>query len=278
MENQVQQLEELLARVKRNRARMATKSGAAGGRLVAPTVAMADTTPTAEADSAESDVDSEAAVIDLVHPTNPPDSPVMLKSEDDFSSVAPVSVAPATAAMDDEADEAEISEALPPSMAPAEPIASVAEDDFSSVAPVSIAPEAPQVPEKSATAVAKVELVSMAIPPSMLPNAEPSPSLSTPEDADDSDELEIVNSDTASMNPGMPYEAASYAVGEGEEDEQQPSAEVVTPGKEKLENRTFQQSALASAEVVAVRNNLPKQKSYTINAVLHRAWQLGKNA
>ena len=277
MQNQVQQLEELLARVKRNRARMAAESSA--GRSVSRSVVSMGAPPVADIEPEEADIETEASVIDLVHPTSVAPTPDLTRPEDDFSSVAPVSAAPAAAAPIEE--EVDVSAELPLSMSPEMPSASRSEDDFSSVAPVSAAPEAP------ATNVAEDAAAAVEIPPSMLPDEAPAAPLTGADESDESDELELVNTDTASMNPGMPQDAASYAMDEqGDEQPQHatgaisqagaPEVEAVTD--EQLEIKTYQRTASASGEVVDIKNKMPRQKSYTIDAVLNRAWQLGKNA
>ncbi|MBN2716408.1 MAG: hypothetical protein JXX14_11175 [Deltaproteobacteria bacterium] len=287
MENQVQQLEELLARVRRNRARMAAEGHGSGGlgarwNQGGPEAAM----PVQEA-SMESDVAvDDSDVIDLVHPTSLPPSAYAERDEDDFSSVAPVSVAPAARDFEDRTHEADFSSVapppsiapapatddltaeLPPSMAPSSPESNVVEDDFSSVAPVSVAPVAADFDSAERETVSASDDAD--IPPSMLPVAaidRAAVSL----DNDSADELEIEDSDTVSVHAGSPLETAARVAQKVVQNDA--PATPVAP-----EVRTFQQTAVATANIVSIENTLPQQKNYSVEDVLQRAWRLGKKA
>jgi hypothetical protein len=309
MENQVQILEDLLARVQRNRLKMDTASQ--GHRrwddVVGKSAAAA--VEVQERDMGVS-VSGGSDVIDLVNPTSVPPSAVAYKSdeiptrqsaaiapdvdnrmtnEDDFSSVAPVSVAPASGVNSQGPEQDDFSSVAPVSVAPATS-ADTADDDIAAELPHSMVPvdvtagsrnDLSSVSHDSAEKIrssvplraAEVEADTLdVVPPSMLPVSEPQMASGETSSAVDEDELELENTDTASMHPGIPHGTPSmealHAVSTAD------TPDTVSP--ESAETRSFESTATASGDIVHVSQKLPEPKSWAISAVLHRAWSLGK--
>lgn len=306
MENQVQILEDLLARVQRNRLKMDAVSQ--GNRrwddVAGKSSAAAHEAPQRDVDVS---VSGGSDVIDLVNPTSVPPSAAAYeggerptrqsaaiapdvsestRNEDDFSSVAPVSVAPASivnsqapgeddfssvapvsvapVAPADTADD-DITAALPPSMVPADITAGI-QNDFSS----SISDSVEKIGSSVPLGAAEVESDSLdVVPPSMLPVSEPHMASGEASSAVDEDELELVNTDTASMHPGIPQGTPSLEALHAAN-----APETIPP--ESAESRTFESTATASGDIVQMSEKLPEPKSWAIAAVLHRAWSLGK--
>ena len=310
MGNQVQILEELLARVQRNRMNMDAAS--LGARKLDRAVEMPSAASEKDGSgSAEAVLPEHAEIIDLVNPTSvAPDSPVPsgagerpalqtapvasttdqeVRGEDDFSSVAPASVAPVPAAPvpagkpreraeDDFSSVAPTSAApappveLPPSMAPVD-IAAERNDPFA-VKSEPVAPPLP-VPSKMPQRTSEADSDTLdVIPPSMLPDAEPAVYRGKADSGPDEDELELVNTDTASMHPGMPQATTSLAALHASASQ---GARPEGPSPEQIEKRSFEREAVASGEIVQMPGAMPEPKSWTIEAVLRRAWQLGKS-
>ena len=285
MENQVQILEDLLARVQRNRLKMDT--GSQGHRRWDDVVGKSTAAPVGvqEQDMGAS-VSGGSDVIDLVNPTSvppaaiayesderptrqsaaiAPDADTGMTNEDDFSSVAPVSVAPAIPA--DAADD-DIAAELPHSMVPVD-VTAGSQNDFSSVSHDSVETIRPSVPLGSADVESDTLDV---IPPSMLPVSEPQMTAGEASSAMDEDELELVNTDTASMHPGIPQGSPSMEALHAVSASDTPD----TVSSESEETRSFESTATASGDIVHVSEKLPQPKSWAISAVLHRAWSLGK--
>ncbi len=302
MENQVQILEDLLARVQRNRLKMDTVSQ--GHRrwddVVGKSAAAA--VEVQERDMGVS-VSGGSDVIDLVNPTSVPPSAVAYKSdeiptrqsaaiapdvdnrmtnEDDFSSVAPVSVAPASGVNSQESEEDDFSSVAPVSVAPATS-ADTADDDIAAELPHSMVPvdvtagsqndSAEKIRSSVPLRAVEVEADTLdVVPPSMLPMSEPQMASGEASSAVDEDELELENTDTASMHPGIPHGTPSMEALHAVSTANTP--DTVSP--ESVETRSFEGTATASGDIVHVSQKLPEPKSWAISAVLHRAWSLGK--
>ncbi|MBN2527334.1 MAG: hypothetical protein JXR76_13145 [Deltaproteobacteria bacterium] len=310
MNQQVELLQDLLARVQRNRARM---SGIAQSeRTLAFKVTDAPIEPESTIElsprkAVAPQVDGGEEIIDLVHPTSIPPAVAEVKPEDDFSSVVPQTEKFATTGSLDKRD---LAEALPPSMAPAPAASHVdkLEDDFSSVAPVSIAP-----PAATGSSYSSEDDFSSVAPVSVVPSAPhvvestgfnktmdaPAETRLAGEPAEktdgtlelvsisaapvtkprDEDELEeIVNTDTASKYPAMPAEMEYRTSESAGHEDKTVVARVSFLSTEPPEQRTFQKTARASDDVVVVTDKSSTAKLWTVDAVLQRALGFAKKS
>jgi hypothetical protein len=308
MENQVRILEDLLARVQRNRLKMDTVSQ--GHRRWDDVVGKSTAAAIDKDQDMGASVSGGSDVIDLVNPTSVPPSAAAYESEerptrqsaaispdvddrmtneDDFSSVAPVSVAPASGVNSQAPEEDDFSSVAPVSVAPATPadtaddeiaaelphsmvpvdVTAGSQNDFSSVSHDSVEKNRPSVSLGSTDVESDTLDV---VPPSMLPVSEPQMATGEASSAVDEDELELVNTDTASMHPGIPQGTPSMEALHAVSTSSTPD----TVSLESAETRSFESTATASGDIVHVSEKLPEPKSWAISAVLHRAWSLGK--
>lgn len=301
MSAEVQRLEELLSRVQRNRIRLEQAGATRRGKH---SEAVASVVATEEASRHEEEFDDSQDVIDLVNPTSVVPPRVAAVDESDFSSVAPVSEAPAAVGpsvetesveVDGFSDQRETIEDPTAAMAASEISEDddVSETDFGSVAPASIIPE-PEIITSTGSAVgAPVE-----VPLEVDIQVDDTGLVAGGEEAE---ELELV--DTESQELGLtdaaPLEVASSSAQPVSTPIADPFVEVVSrptnPTASDAENATQQQasndgiadsaalsrqsfdvSSTVSSPIVTI-TGATSQKSWAIGAVLQRAWQLGNN-
>ncbi|MBN2343815.1 MAG: hypothetical protein JXX29_22125 [Deltaproteobacteria bacterium] len=288
MGSQVQQLEELLSNVQRNRARMEAL-GPSGRRRA---VAVAQTAENEVLVGTEEAVDVEPAaaeigeeppeeVIDLVNPTRTADMAADMGDETDFSDVTPVSNEPAPVAPD-------TSSFAPASAAPLED-----ETDFSSASVPSVVPLAPDDVEEIddvssygrdelADDVSLTSEVETSVTTPMTDDTrneladelEPDTDETETDDEEEAEELELVNSDIedapVSVAVAPPIEEASVAISDYPSQDNRD----VSVSKVELTSRTFDTTAVASGSIVETIGAVV-EKSWTISDVLARAWRLG---
>lgn len=274
MSTQVMRLEELLNRVQTNRVKMErqfTERQTRRRSLAAPLEVSDDATTTPlphiddRAGGAKVPMDSE--VIELVNPTSIPPAIAQPKSEDDFSSVVPVSNPAPSPVEEMPADS--ISGAAMSAVELSTPGKVALEAD---VAPEFLSPEVvsssvlPAASGPLESVIPSAEVFSEA-PLSVMPISPPVPI--EPEDssfAADEDELDLVDSDSVeTLESSAPVQAGMLET----------ELQAISQRTVEFSRESFVASASATGPVVTMSGEI-QPKTWTLNAVLERAWKLGR--
>jgi hypothetical protein len=249
----VQQLEDLLSRVQRNRARMDELGLGRRRKFVAASSSVAEETLPAS-ETVETTPTMGSPVEEL-----PPVDETM--DEADFSAVSPASIPPEPVtevqppfASVPETDTSDFSDSS--SMVETED-----ETDFSSASVPSVMPLSPDQVE----VIDEIDEETTSVAEAAMP------------DETEAEELELVDSDTDESGLAAPVSIPAKSVEDvfgASPEELETTIQSASP--EELSKKSFDETAVASGPVVVSQGAAPSQRTWTIHDTLMRALKLGQ--